>query len=247
MQYHQVRRLCALRDLILTRNPGMTEADAMAVTKERMKRLGPGSAILFDLKCGKERPPARERPMTDRTVDVLQFDIIGIADFDLYLAPGMVDTKTAVTVICGRVSGELDRGVSRDDDGGLVGVYEARIDGLGEVTSIAKIESSSTNELMYLASVARFLARQMGGCLTRRCSVLRRLTATGDVPCWGSLRQPWSRRRWRFQVNAQTDYGSTGTIGPCPPGPRSLVIAISTASVMFETLLPRIKSTELAR
>jgi hypothetical protein len=51
--------------------------------------------------------------------------------------------------------------VSREEDGGLVVVYEARIDGLGQGTGVAKVESSSVDELSCLAAVADFLAREM--------------------------------------------------------------------------------------
>ena len=66
-----------------------------------------------------------------------------------------------MTVICGEVSGELDRVVSRDEDGALVMVYEARIDGLGHGTGVAKIESNSADELRCLATVTGFLADEV--------------------------------------------------------------------------------------
>jgi hypothetical protein len=94
-------------------------------------------------------------------IDVRWHDVADVADIDLYLGPDAIEIETAVTVVWGRASGELDRTVSRDDDGGLVVVYEARIDGPGEGTGIAKIESNSADELMCLATVAGFLAREM--------------------------------------------------------------------------------------
>jgi hypothetical protein len=99
--------------------------------------------------------------MKKPNVDVLRYDITDLAEFDLYLAPGMFETETMVTVICGEVSGELDRVVSRDEDGALVIVYEARIDGLSDGTGVAKVESSSANELRCLATVAGFLADEV--------------------------------------------------------------------------------------
>jgi hypothetical protein len=93
--------------------------------------------------------------------DVRWHGISDLADLDLYLGPDTIEVETAVTVVSGRVSGELDRTVSRDDDGGLGVVYEARLDGLGEGTGVAKIESDSIDELTCLATVAGFLAREM--------------------------------------------------------------------------------------
>jgi hypothetical protein len=49
MQYHQVRRLVALKDKIMAAHPAMSPEDAEAKAKERADRLGIGSAILFDL------------------------------------------------------------------------------------------------------------------------------------------------------------------------------------------------------
>jgi hypothetical protein len=76
----------------------------------------------------------RVKAMTNRTMDVRWHDITDPANLDLYLylGPGTFDTETVLTVICGEVSGELDRVVSCDEDGGLVMVYEARIDGLAD-------------------------------------------------------------------------------------------------------------------
>jgi hypothetical protein len=71
--------------------------------------------------------------MTNRTMDVRWHDITNTAELDLYLGPDTFDTETVVTVVCGEISGELDRVVSRDQDGGLVLHYEARIDGLWPV------------------------------------------------------------------------------------------------------------------
>jgi hypothetical protein len=65
-------------------------------------------------------------------MDVCWHDITETADLDLYLGPDTCETETVVTVVCGEVSGELDRVASRDEDGGLVMVYQARIDGFGE-------------------------------------------------------------------------------------------------------------------
>jgi hypothetical protein len=47
-------------------------------------------------------------------------DITGTADVDRYIGPGTFETETVVTVVCGEVSGELDRVASRDEEGGLV-------------------------------------------------------------------------------------------------------------------------------
>jgi hypothetical protein len=101
--------------------------------------------------------------MMDRTMDVLRHEVIDVADIDSYDGPDadVSGAQTVVTVVCGRVSGELDRAVSRDEDGALVVVYEARIDGLNEGTGVAKIESDSAVELMCLATVAEFLAGEM--------------------------------------------------------------------------------------
>jgi hypothetical protein len=93
-------------------------------------------------------------------------EITDAADFDLYLGPDTCETETVVTVICGEVSGELDRVVSRDEDGGLVLVYEARIDGLSDGTGVAKVESASSEELTCLATVAHFLAHEMARLLS---------------------------------------------------------------------------------
>jgi hypothetical protein len=41
-------------------------------------------------------------------------------------------------------------------------VYEARLDGLGDGAGVAKIESGSAEELLCLAAVADFLAREIG-------------------------------------------------------------------------------------
>jgi hypothetical protein len=71
--------------------------------------------------------------MTNRTMDVRWHDITNTAELDLYLGPDTFDTETVVTDVCGEISGELDRVVSRDQDGGLVLHYEARIDGLWPV------------------------------------------------------------------------------------------------------------------
>jgi hypothetical protein len=98
--------------------------------------------------------------MKNRAMDVLRHDIADVADLEIYDGPDtdILGTQTVVTVICAEVSGELDRVVSRDEDGGLVMVYEARIDGLGEGTGVAKVESDSAEELRCLALVADFLA-----------------------------------------------------------------------------------------
>jgi hypothetical protein len=85
-------------------------------------------------------------------MDVHWHDITETADLDLYLGPDTCKTETVVTVVCGEVSGELDRVVSRREDGGIVMVYEARIDGLGEGTGVAKVESGSADELSCLAT-----------------------------------------------------------------------------------------------
>lgn len=49
MQYHEVRRLVALRAELMAGHPGMSPEDAETKAKERVDRLGIGSAILFDL------------------------------------------------------------------------------------------------------------------------------------------------------------------------------------------------------
>jgi hypothetical protein len=103
------------------------------------------------------------KAMKDRTIDVLRHDIADVADLEIYDGPDtdISGTQTVVTVICGEVSGELDRVVSRDEDGALVIVYEARIDGLRVGTGAAKVESSSADELRCLATVAGFLADEV--------------------------------------------------------------------------------------
>jgi hypothetical protein len=99
----------------------------------------------------------------NRIMDVRWHDITDTADFEVHDGPDTdnLGTQTVVTVICGRVSGELDRIVARDEDGSLLAVYEARIDGLGDGVGVAKIESDSPVELMCLATVAEFLAGEM--------------------------------------------------------------------------------------
>jgi hypothetical protein len=96
-----------------------------------------------------------------RSVDVRWHDITDPTDLNLHVGPGEVDTETVVTAFCGEVSGEIDRDVTRNDDGALVMVYAARIDGLRDGTGIAKIEANSADELLCLATVAGFLAREM--------------------------------------------------------------------------------------
>ncbi len=96
--------------------------------------------------------------MKSRTMNVLRHDVTDLADVNSQLDIGDSETETIATVICGTVSGELDRVVSRDEVGGLVARYEARIDGLQETTGIAKVESDSAEELRCLALVADFLA-----------------------------------------------------------------------------------------
>jgi hypothetical protein len=60
--------------------------------------------------------------MTNPNMDVLRRDVIDVAELEMYDGPDkdIVGTQTVVAVICGWVSGELDRVVSRDKDGGLV-------------------------------------------------------------------------------------------------------------------------------
>jgi hypothetical protein len=101
--------------------------------------------------------------MMDRTMDVRWHDVIDVVDIEIYDGPDdVLGTRTVVTVICGRITGELDRVVARDEDGQLAIDYEARIDGLGQGTGVAKVESSSAAELESLAVVADFLAREIG-------------------------------------------------------------------------------------
>jgi hypothetical protein len=101
--------------------------------------------------------------MTDRTMDVRWHDVIDVANMECYDGPDtdVLGTETVLTAVCGRVSGELDRVVSRDEDGGLIVVYQARIDGLEDGTGVAQIESNSADDLACLAAVADFLAREM--------------------------------------------------------------------------------------
>jgi hypothetical protein len=60
-------------------------------------------------------------------MDVRRHHVTDAADLDLYLGPDTFETETVVTAICGEVSGELDRVESRDEAGGIIMVYEARI------------------------------------------------------------------------------------------------------------------------
>jgi hypothetical protein len=101
--------------------------------------------------------------MKSPSLEVLRYEVTDLADLGIYDGPDtdILGTKTVVTVICGDVSGELDRLVSRHEDGALVIVYEARIDGLGKGTGVAKVESSSADELRCLANVASFLAHEL--------------------------------------------------------------------------------------
>jgi hypothetical protein len=107
--------------------------------------------------------------MTNRTMDVLRHDIADVADLEVYDGPDtdILGTQTVVTVICGEVSGELDRVVSRNEDGELVMVYEARIDGLGHGAGVAKVESDSADELMCLATVSAYLSRELAKLVGR--------------------------------------------------------------------------------
>jgi len=100
--------------------------------------------------------------MTNPKLDVIRHAITDVAQLGTYDGPDddILGAQTAVTVVCGRVSGELDRVVSRDGDGQLVVIYEARIDGLSHGTGVAQIESSSADELNCLAAVAGLLARE---------------------------------------------------------------------------------------
>ena len=111
------------------------------------------------------RPSDNEgvKAMKNRTMDVLRHDIADVADLEIYDGPDtdILGTQTVVTVICGEVGGELDRVVSRDEDGGLVIVYEARIDGLRDGLGVAKVECNSADELRCLAHVADFLADEV--------------------------------------------------------------------------------------
>lgn len=101
--------------------------------------------------------------MTDRALEVLWHNVIEVADIESCDGPeiDVLGTQTVATVVCGRVSGELDRVASRDDDGGLAIVYEARIDGLGDSAGFAKIKSDSADELLCLATVAGFLSGEL--------------------------------------------------------------------------------------
>jgi hypothetical protein len=115
------------------------------------------------VRCASAISPTRRKRsfaqagLRNRTSDVRWHDITDPADLNLHLGPGEVDTETVVTAFCGEVSGEIDRDVTRDDDGGLVLVYAARIDGLGDGTGIAKVEANSADELLCLATVAGVL------------------------------------------------------------------------------------------
>jgi hypothetical protein len=90
--------------------------------------------------------------MTNRTMDVLRYDVTDLSQFDNYLGSEPSDTEVMVTVTCGEISGEIERVVSREEDGGLVATYGARVDGLlREPTGVARIESDSVEELRCLA------------------------------------------------------------------------------------------------
>jgi hypothetical protein len=101
--------------------------------------------------------------MTDPPIWVHWHDITDAVDLEIYDGPewDILGTETVVTVVCGCICGELDRVVSRDEEGTLVLVYEARIDGLRDDTGVANVESKSASELTDLATVANFLAREM--------------------------------------------------------------------------------------
>jgi hypothetical protein len=78
----------------------------------------------------------------------------------------------------------LDPVVSRDNDGGLVIDYEARIDGFGEGRGVATIESSSAEQLRCLAMVADFLAER-GVVVSRdeRCHALSERSSGAAGSC----------------------------------------------------------------
>ena len=110
--------------------------------------------------------------MSNRTTNVMRHGVTDLADINGYLGIGESETETIATVICGRVSGELDRVVYRNEDGGLVIVYKARIDGLSDTTGIARVESDSAEELRSLALVADFLADESDRLSVRDFQVL---------------------------------------------------------------------------
>jgi hypothetical protein len=103
--------------------------------------------------------------MRNRTMAVLWHDIADPTE--LFLGPDKFDTQTVVTAACGEISGELDRLVSRDLDGGRVVRYATRIDGLGDGAGVAKVESDSADELMCLAMVAGLLSRELAKLVGR--------------------------------------------------------------------------------
>jgi hypothetical protein len=51
------------------------------------------------------------KAMKDRAMDVLRHDIADVADLEIYDGPDtdILGTQTVVTVVCGEVTGELDR------------------------------------------------------------------------------------------------------------------------------------------
>jgi hypothetical protein len=83
------------------------------------------------------RPGGSEEPHRGR----VRHDITELAALEIQDGPDadVLGTHSVVTVICGEVSGELDRVVSRDEDGGLVVVYEPRIGGVSKGTGVARV------------------------------------------------------------------------------------------------------------
>ncbi len=86
-------------------------------------------------------------------MDVLRYDVTNLADVNGYLDMDTSETETILTVISGRVSGELDRVVSREEDGGLVLSYQARIDGLEDGTGVARVECTAREAAEILTAI----------------------------------------------------------------------------------------------
>jgi hypothetical protein len=105
--------------------------------------------------------------MENQPMDVLRYEVTDLAAINGYLDMDTSETETILTAISGRVSGELDRVVTREEDGGLVLSYVARIDGFEDGIGVARVESTSSDELECLAAVAAFLAREISEPKTR--------------------------------------------------------------------------------